>query len=280
MAHQGRGRRGPHAVMKYAGSRLLVLPALALLLACLAVPAHAATQDEARKVVNDKARALFMKHRRAIKALESTLRNPAFKAIFMTEDQAQRAVHRAEIEQSTLKVQRYFAIEEMCLIDRDGNELVRMVDGALDDHLSDNEENNPFFAPAFSLPEGEVLVSEVYVSPDNGRWVHAYVTPIAVGGRNVGLLHYEQEITKVAGELFKELGDGQVLLGFDEGGRLLFDSRAGDTLPPSDGAPLPDSVDGHALQAFEAAAKAGSPLNGWAVATKRVRGWTLVALQG
>ena len=266
--------------MKYADSRLLVLPALTLLLACVSVPAHAAALDEVRELVNTKARALFMKHRRAIKALQSTLRNPAFKAFFMTEDEAQRAVHRADIEQSTLKVQRYFAIEEMCLIDRDGNELVRMVDGALDDHLSDSEENNPFFAPAFLLPEGEVLISEVYVSPDNGRWVQAYVTPIAVAGQNVGLLHYEQEITRIAGELFKELGDDQVLLGFDEGGRLLFDSRSGDALPPPDGAPLPDSANGRTLQVFEEAAKAGSPLDDRAVATKRVRGWTLVALQG
>ena len=253
---------------------------LATILACAVVsPVAANPREEARALVNAKARALFMKHRRAIKALESTLRNPSFKAYFMTEDAAQRTAHRDDIEQSILKVQRYFAVEEMCLIDRDGHEVVRMVGGIFDGHLSDSEHQNPFFAPALALSEGDVLVSDVYVSPDTGRWVMAYVTPIAVGGDNVGLLHYEQEVASIAAELFKGLGAGQTLLGFDERGRLLFDSRDGDALPPSDGTPLPTVVGGLGLQEIEAAAGSGAPFDGSAVATKGVRGWTLVALQ-
>ncbi len=255
------------------------LPLLALLIACLATPVAADPQEAARTLVNAKARVLFMKHRRAIKALESTLRNPAFKAYFMTEDAEQRGALRADIEQSVLKVQRHFAVEEMCLIDRDGRELVRVVAGKLDAHLSDTEHENPFFAPALALSEGDTLVSDVYLSPDTGRWVLAYVTPIAVRGENLGLLHYEQEVVRVASELFEGLESGQALLGFDENGRVLFDSQVGDALPPANGSPLPSKVDGLTLQEIEAAAGSGATIGGAAVAVKRVRGWTLVALQ-
>ena len=270
----------PPAAMPTSTLRRAVSPLLALLIAGLAQPVSADPQEEARALVNAKARVLFMKHRRAIKALEGTLRNPAFKTFFMAESPGQRDTARTDIEQSMLKVQRYFAIEEMCLIDRDGHEHVRMVGGRLDDRLSDAEQENPFFAPAFALPEGEVLVSDVYVSPDNGHWVLAYVTPIAVRGDNVGLLHYEQEVVSVAGELSDGLSDGQVILAFDGRGRLLIDSRAGEAVSPPDGGPLPTSFDGLALAELEAAAEAGTPLDGRAIATKRVRGWTLVAMQG
>ena len=250
---------------------------LALLLVCMPPPVLADAQEEARALVNAKARALFMKHRRAIKALDSTLRNPAFKAFVMAESPDQRSASRADIEKSILKVQRYFALEEMCLIDRAGHEHVRMVDGKLDEQLSDSERENPFFAPAFALPEGDVLVSDVYVSQDSGRWAMAYVTPIAVHGGNVGLLHYEQEVASVAVDLVRGIDARQALLGFDETGRVLFDSRAGDALPPPAGAALPAEIDGVRLAEYVSAAETDTPLD---VAVKRVRGWTLVALQG
>ena len=52
--------------------RRALSPLLALLIAGLASPVSAAPLEEARSLVNAKARVLFMKHRRAIKALEST----------------------------------------------------------------------------------------------------------------------------------------------------------------------------------------------------------------
>ncbi len=254
------------------------LPALIALCVLLVPPvANAVAVEDARKLVNLKARELFMQHRRAIKALEGTLRNPAFKAYFAVEDPAARAAHVAEIEQSALKMQRFFEIEEMCLIDSEGKEVVRVVGGELSHDLSHEEAQNPFFAPAFAMPEGEVLVSEIYRSPDNGLWVLAYVTPIAALGSNRGLLHYELEVATIARELYEGIGPGQALLAFDEKGRLLFDSRRAEGLPAADGVVLPTAVDGRTLQEIEAAE--GSMLDGHAVALKKVRGWTLVALQ-
>ncbi|MDX1594437.1 MAG: PDC sensor domain-containing protein [Gammaproteobacteria bacterium] len=252
---------------------------VALLFASLSsAPLFATSGEEARQLVNAKARVLFMKHRRAIKALESTLRNPAYKAFFSSPDPERRATHREEIAQTTLKVQRYFDVEEMCLIDRDGNELVRMVAGALDPHLSTDEEHNVFFEPAFALPEGDVLVSPVYRSPDSGEWVLAYVTPIALQEENVALLHYEQKLTGVADDLVDGLDPStQALLAFDEEARVLFDSRDPE-LPPPGGGALPTMRDGLGLEAFVRAAEREEAVDGARVAVRKVRGWTLVAL--
>ena len=254
---------------------------LVLMLALVPYPvaaANSAAQTGARDLVNAKARQLFLLHRREIKALERTLHNAAFRDYFVTTDPVRQAQLRSEIEQASRKLQHFSASEEICLIDRTGHELVRLVDGVLEPHINHGQDAKYFFDAAFALPEGDVLVSPVYRAHALDRWVFAYVTPVRVAGANVALLHYAQELASFVAALGEDLDAArQALLVVDEAGRVLFDSRQ--PQPALDAASLPERVGGHSGAAIVAAAETGAVLDGFATAAKKVRGWTLVALQ-
>jgi len=258
-----------------------LLPAVVLVFLTLPAPAaESVAQAGASDLASAKARQLFMMHRRAIKALETTVRGPSFKRYFAATDDAQRTAGLAAIEKSTLKVQRYFDIEEMCLIDRSGRELLRLVRGEPEAQLSTDEAANVFFEPAFALSEGDVLVSPVYRSPDTGQRVLAYVTPIAMHGINVALLHYEHDLAGMTRELTEEIdASSQALIAMDEAGRFLFDSRDPETLKLSAESDLPQDLGGLTSAQVLARIDAGEPLDGYAGAYKKVRGWTVIALQ-
>jgi diguanylate cyclase (GGDEF)-like protein len=96
------------------------------------------------------------------------------------------------------------SISEACFIDRSGAEVGRMVRSeraALDD-LSLNESKNPFFAPTLAMKPGEVHQSAPYLSMDTNEWVIANATPLAVGGTNVALVHFEVSL-----ESFRRAGE-------------------------------------------------------------------------
>lgn len=256
---------------------------LPLMLALALVPypvaaVNSAAQTGARDLVNAKARQLFLLHRREIKALERTLHNTAFRDYFVTTDSARKAQLESEIEQASRKLQHFSEIEEICLVDRSGHELVRLVNGALEPHINHGQDAKTFFDAGFALPEGDVLISPVYRAHALDRWVFAYITPVKVAGENVALLHYAQELASFVAVLGEDLDAArQALLVVDEAGRVLFDSR----LPQAAlvAASLPDRASGSSGAAIVAAAEAGAELDGFATAAKKVRGWTLVALQ-
>lgn len=254
---------------------------LVLVLALVPYPVAAvnsAAQTGARDLVNAKARQLFLLHRREIKALERTLHNTAFRDYFVTTEPARKAQLQSEIEQASRKLQHFSTSEEICLIDRTGHELVRLVDGALEPHINHGQDAKFFFDAAFALPEGDVLVSPVYRAHALDRWVFAYVTPVKVAGENVALLHYAQELASFVAVLGEDLDVArQVLLVVDEAGRVLFDSRQPQAAPAA--ASLPDRAGEHSVTAIVAAAESGAELDGFATAAKKVRGWTLVAFQ-
>jgi hypothetical protein len=251
------------------------LAVMALALVAGTQPAVAVPADDAAKeLAGAKARQLFKAHRRAIKALQSTVANPAFQGYFTAVDDAGRSAQLEAIRVSTLKVQRYFDVEEMCLIDRSGSELLRLVRGVPEEHLSDDEADMVFFEPGFALSTGEVLVSPVYRSPDTGHWVLAYVTPVVVDGDNVALLHYEHDLAAVAADLTDGVDAAtQAVIVADETGRFLFDSRR-----PDDGT-MPESLNGLTLGDVLARIEAGEPVEGYAGSYKKVRGWLVIALQ-
>jgi hypothetical protein len=79
-------------------------------------------------------------------------------------------------------------------IDLSGAENARVVRGrwAKPGDLSQDESANPFFAPAFALPPGQVYQGRPYVSPDTGEWVVSSSTLVPTGGRQKrAIVHFE-----------------------------------------------------------------------------------------
>jgi diguanylate cyclase (GGDEF)-like protein/PAS domain S-box-containing protein len=118
-----------------------------------------------------------------------------------------------------------YAVDEICLIRRDGAEIARYNGGALasPENLSPDESlNNPAFARTLGLADDAVFRTTPYISPDTGRWVFGVATPILDSGRVEGILHFELPVVAFAEALaarpFAETGFTFVL-GSD--GRLL-----------------------------------------------------------
>ncbi len=127
-------------------------------------------------------------------------------------------------------------ISEACLINSDGHELARVVEGTVapPEELSHEEASAPFFAPTMELPAGRVHQALPYVSPDTGLWVISNSTPmVGASGRPWGLVHFE-----VALESFRpEVTDAQQNISIvDVGtGRVVLDSsRPLDATPAED----------------------------------------------
>jgi diguanylate cyclase (GGDEF)-like protein len=89
------------------------------------------------------------------------------------------------------------SIGEACFIDGDGEEFARAVRGdvAPPEDLSTEEEQAPFFAPAFALDFGQTHQTKPYVSPDTEEWVIANATLIPQpDGRKRAIVHFEVTI--------------------------------------------------------------------------------------
>jgi diguanylate cyclase (GGDEF)-like protein len=90
------------------------------------------------------------------------------------------------------------SIGEACFIDRNGDEIARVVHGRAApawDLSHAEEHNNPAFAPTFALHQHEVHQTRPYVSADTGEWVVANATPVpSRDGVNRAILHYELTI--------------------------------------------------------------------------------------
>jgi diguanylate cyclase (GGDEF)-like protein len=86
------------------------------------------------------------------------------------------------------------AIGEACFIDSSGEEFARVVRGDIAPaaDLSTEEEQAPFFAPAFALDVGQIHQTRPYVSPDTDEWVVANATLIPQSdGRKRAIVHFE-----------------------------------------------------------------------------------------
>jgi len=119
-----------------------------------------------------------------------------------------------------------YAVDEICLIRRDGVEMARYNGGALASVASlspDESYNNPAFRPTLPLAEDAVFRTTPYVSPDTGRWVFGLATPIVNSSGVEGILHFELPIVAFADVLaargFAETGftfvvasDGELLV--------------------------------------------------------------------
>lgn len=91
-------------------------------------------------------------------------------------------------------IQKRFPVVEVCLIDTQGQEHLRMTFGepSATADLDRNEHHLPFFSEALKLHQGESLTSDPYFSHDAKRWVYALVSPVALpDGGLPAIYHYE-----------------------------------------------------------------------------------------
>ena len=94
----------------------------------------------------------------------------------------------------SLSLQKRFPIVETCLIDQTGQEHTRVTFGKIapSEDFSNEESMAPFFLPTMALVTGQVHVQYPYMSPDAGKWVFSYTSPVILDdGSKPGLFHYE-----------------------------------------------------------------------------------------
>lgn len=209
--------------MKSDRPRLLNLPLIGTLLVLSSTPGEA---DELEEMLAAKAGALEVLHRKAERALVAVAQDTSYRDYFVAHSHDHRHQLKDRIDQISLQTQDKFHVGEMCLIDENGHEISRIVEGKIAHDLSTEESQAIFFQPGFALAPFEVYVSPIYMSTDVDRWVVAYVTPIKVGDENRAILHYEHELTVYQDLLVDGLkGSDRVLLAVNEDGWIVADSR-------------------------------------------------------
>ncbi len=200
------------------------------LIATLLVPVDSAVagEKEMLRLVAKKAAILSKMHKKSKKALVNSAQDTAFNTYFQAENDTNRELARGEIQKLTLNVQKNFHVEEMCLINRTGLELVRIVGNAVapDEDLSAEEASAIFFEAGFATRRRRVSVSPLYMSPDVKKWVLAYTTPIAVEGKKPAILHYERGLGIFQNALNKDVsGSNRYVIAVTGDGFVISDSR-------------------------------------------------------
>ncbi len=99
---------------------------------------------------------------------------------------------RKRMEEWILTLHKRFPIGETCLIDRHGQEHLRVVGGRVERpiHFSGAEHDAPFFNRSFGIKGGEVYVSDPYMSADSFRWVVAFTSPVELGPGDVPAFYH------------------------------------------------------------------------------------------
>jgi diguanylate cyclase (GGDEF)-like protein len=163
------------------------------------------------------------------------------------------------------------SIGEVCFIDLGGGENARVVRGtrAQPAELSPDEARNPFFAPTFDAPVGQVYQARPYVSPDTNEWVISNSTPLRIAGGKRAMIHYEvtiesfrrQSVADDAGDYDLRILDGPT-------GAVIIDGAR----PQRVGAPLGDPADRRWRPLARTPEQGSTELAGRRVAYRRVRG--------
>ncbi|MEO5375387.1 MAG: cache domain-containing protein [Alphaproteobacteria bacterium] len=105
---------------------------------------------------------------------------------------------RKEMEEWSLVLHKRFPIAESCLVDRTGQEHLRVVGGKVQPSslFSTEESDAPFFAPTLGLDKGKVFISEPYMSSDAYEWVTAFASPVVdASGTKLGFYHFEVSLS-------------------------------------------------------------------------------------
>ena len=129
-----------------------------------------------------------------------------------------------KLEQWIYHFQDKFQVDETCLIDASGQEHARLVLTKLasSEDLDSDETISPFFNPTLKKNPEQVHIQYPYVSPDTGRWVFAYSSPVVLGnGEKPAFFHFEMPLS-----IFQDLVDvdtGRMYV-IDSQGFLISDS--------------------------------------------------------
>jgi hypothetical protein len=153
-----------------------------------------------------------------------------FQEFFLSTDPIEKGRLKHKIDFLSLNTQTKFKVDEMCLIDKKGQEISRVVYSQIapSKDLSSEEASAPFFNPAFSKSKGEYHVSAPYMSADSLRWVLCFATPIVLDdGSKPAIYHYEMSQYVFQGILNQTLSTAseKFLLVFNEEGYVVSDSR-------------------------------------------------------
>ena len=176
---------------------------------------------------------------RAANAMQLTRRDSAYTRFFAATAQpaADRAAAFVDVANTLKTLHAMFNIDEACVIDADGVELAREVDGRLATatELSPDEAEHEFFAATLALGEGQIYRSTLpYRSEDSGDWALAHATPIRLNGAvPVGMLHFEIPFQWFADKVRANTRDGSYSFLLTRTGQLLLapSELAGDLAP-------------------------------------------------
>lgn len=146
---------------------------------------------------------------------------------------AQQAI-KNKIDVWVQRLQYKYPIVETCVIDKTGQEHTRITFGAIapNDDFSSEENEAPFFKPAFALGKNEVHIQSPYMSPDAGQWVFSYTSPIVLAdGSAPAFYHFEIPVSYFQ-ESIEDLKTHEMAVSaertimVDQEGLLMADSRA------------------------------------------------------
>ncbi len=151
--------------------------------------------------------------------------HPAFNQYFMARTDESRREALASIHSLILYLMDRYQVGEICVVDRNGVEVARGVEGEIapPGDLTFEEAGTPFFAPTLSLPNGKAYHSpSPYVSADVNQHVVAFSTPIYLpDGEEVGLLHFEIKLSQIAAAFASSGQEGGFSFLLTGEGRLL-----------------------------------------------------------
>lgn len=178
----------------------------------LAATAPAGNSEAAKKQVLDDLNLMLFRlkmfHYEARSSMKASLDLPLFREYFSLPESVrnhydelgvikltdQQHAVRKRLEEWILKLHSRFPIGETCLIDRDGQEHLRVVGGRIEKpvHFSNEEHGAPFFQASFQASNGEVYMSEPYMSSDSFNWVMAFTSPVVLDDKNTpAFYHFE-----------------------------------------------------------------------------------------
>jgi diguanylate cyclase (GGDEF)-like protein/PAS domain S-box-containing protein len=152
-------------------------------------------------------------------------RNPTYDSVLSNTWTAVTSAERATVDTSLTYVANRYRVDEICLIRSTGAEVGRWNGGstAAPADLSVDESGNPFFEPAMRLTDDQVFVTDPYVSPDSGRWVYGFATPVVIAsGVPTGVLHFEIPLARLAEVVADEpFGTAGLTVVVDREGRIV-----------------------------------------------------------